>query len=120
MSYFTEVGEVVPLQLWDGLVGWTVAGTQATLAAIEIEPGAVVPEHSHPNEQTGILLRGSLRFRIGAEEKELSPGAMWVIPGDTPHEVTAGPHGAFLVELFSPPRGDWGELPRLEPRTPAL
>ncbi len=119
MSAFFDIREVVPLQIWEGLVGWAVEGDQATLAVIEIEPGTVVPEHSHPNEQTGVLLRGSLTFRIGDETKELAPGAMWVIPGETPHSVTAGPDGAFLAELFSPPRADWGGLPRLEPRPPA-
>jgi quercetin dioxygenase-like cupin family protein len=120
VSHFSEIGGVVPLQVWDGLVAWTVTGDEAALAAIEIDPGAVVPEHDHPNEQTGVLLRGSLRFRIGDEEKELRPGAFWVIPGGTPHTVTAGPEGAFLVELFAPPREDWADLPRLEPRTPEL
>jgi hypothetical protein len=43
---------------------------------------------------------------------------MWVIPGNVPHDVLAGPDGAFLVELFAPPRTDWGQLERLEPRTP--
>jgi quercetin dioxygenase-like cupin family protein len=118
LSYFTEIGEVEPLRIWDGLVGWSVTGDEAALTAIEIEPGVVVPEHQHPNEQTGILLKGSLTFRIGEETRELRPGSMWVIPGATPHTVTAGDDGAFLVELFAPPRTDWGDLPRLSPRTP--
>jgi quercetin dioxygenase-like cupin family protein len=118
MSYFTDIGEVEPLQIWDGLVGWAVTGDEAALTAIEIEPNAVVPEHQHPNEQTGILIKGSLTFRIGEETQELRPGSMWVIPGSTPHNVTAGPDGAFLVELFAPPRTDWGDLPRLAPRQP--
>ena len=77
-----------------------------------------MPEHHHLNEQTGILLRGSMRFRIGDEAKELVPGSTWVIPADVPHAVVAGPEGASLVELFAPPRADWADLERLEPRTP--
>ncbi len=118
MTYFEEISEIEPLQIWDGLVGWAVTGDEAALTAIEIEPNTAVPEHSHPNEQTGMLLRGSLTFRIGEERKELRPGAMWVIPGSVPHDVVAGPEGAFLVELFAPPRTDWGDLPRLAPRRP--
>ena len=118
MSAFRDIGELEPLRIWDGLVGWAAVGEEAALTVIEIEPGAVVPEHSHPNEQTGILLKGSLTFRIGEERRELQPGAMWVIPGGVPHDVVAGPDGAFLVELFAPPRTDWGHLERLTPRTP--
>jgi quercetin dioxygenase-like cupin family protein len=43
---------------------------------------------------------------------------MWVIPADVPHAVHAGPDGAFLVELFAPPRTDWAGLKRLEPAAP--
>jgi hypothetical protein len=32
-----------------------------------------------------------------------------------PHSVHAGPEGAALIELFAPPREDWGGLERLEP-----
>ena len=113
MSHFSDANELEILQIWDGVTGRAVAGAEATLAFIELAPDAVVPEHRHPNEQTGLLLRGSLRFTVGGETKELTPGAMWVIPGDTPHDVVAGPDGATLAELFAPPRADWAGLERL-------
>jgi quercetin dioxygenase-like cupin family protein len=112
MTAFGDVSELDVLQIWEGVTGRAVAGSEATLAYIELEPGTVVPEHRHPNEQTGLLLRGSLTFRIGGETRELAPGAMWVIPGDVPHTVTAGPEGAALAELFAPPREDWAGLER--------
>jgi quercetin dioxygenase-like cupin family protein len=115
MTAFSHLDELERLQIWDGLVGRAVAGKEASLVAIEIEPGTIVPEHRHPNEQTGILVRGTMTFTVGDETKELRPGAMWVIPGDTPHSVQAGPDGAFFVELFAPPREDWGDLERRPP-----
>lgn len=120
MSAFSDANELEILQIWDGVTGRAVAGTEATLALIELVPNAVVPEHRHPNEQTGLLLRGSLRFTVGGETKELKPGAMWVIPGDTPHDVVAGPEGATLAELFAPPRADWAGLERLPARPVTL
>lgn len=115
MTAFSHLDELERLQIWDGLVGRAVAGKEASLVAIEIEPSVTVPEHRHANEQMGILIRGSLSFTVGEETKDLRPGAMWVIPGDTPHSVQAGPDGAFLVELFAPPRDDWGGLERRSP-----
>jgi quercetin dioxygenase-like cupin family protein len=115
MSAFSHIDELEVLQVWDGLIGRAVVGSEASLVVIEIEPGTAVPEHSHPNEQTGILLRGSVTFTVGDETKELRPGAMWVIPGGVPHAVVAGPEPVFLVELFAPPREDWGSLERLPP-----
>jgi quercetin dioxygenase-like cupin family protein len=118
MSAFDDIREIVPLQVWNGVIARAVEGKEATLAAIELDPNIQVPEHHHVNEQTGILLRGTMTFRIGDETKDLVPGSTWVIPPDVPHSVGAGPEGAFLVELFAPPRADWAGLERLEPGTP--
>jgi quercetin dioxygenase-like cupin family protein len=118
MSAFDDIREIVPLKVWEGVIAHAVQGKEATLAALELDPDIEVPEHLHVNEQTGILLRGSVRFTIGEETKDLVPGSTWVIPADVPHSVHAGPEGAFIVELFAPPRADWAGLERLEPRTP--
>jgi quercetin dioxygenase-like cupin family protein len=115
VSYFGDLSKLERLRIWDGLVGRAVVGAEASLVAIEIEPDTDVPQHQHPNEQTGILIQGSLTFTIGGEVRELRPGATWVIPGNVPHSVRSGAEGAALIELFAPPRDDWGGLERLEP-----
>jgi quercetin dioxygenase-like cupin family protein len=118
VSAFDDLSEIVPLQIWAGVVGRAVAGNEATLVALELDPDTKVPEHQHVNEQTGILIRGTLTFTIGDETKALTPGATWVIPANVPHGVHAGPDGAFIIELFAPPRADWDRLERLEPSPP--
>jgi quercetin dioxygenase-like cupin family protein len=55
---------------------------------------------------------------VGDETKELGPGSTWSIPSDVPHEVRAGPEGAVVIDVFAPPRDDWGGVERDEPRTP--
>jgi quercetin dioxygenase-like cupin family protein len=118
VTAFDELRGIAPLKIWDGVIGRAIVGENATLAAIELEPNTVVPEHSHVNEQMGILLSGRLTFRIGDERKALEPGATWVIPANVPHDVEVGPEGAWLVELFAPRRDDWGGLERLAPSPP--
>jgi quercetin dioxygenase-like cupin family protein len=86
-----------------------------TLALIELDPDVAVPEHSHENEQVGLLITGSLTFTIGDEVGEVSPGGFWRILANVPHSVIAGPEGAVLVEVFSPPRHDWAAIPKGEP-----
>jgi quercetin dioxygenase-like cupin family protein len=86
-----------------------------TLALIELDPNAVVPEHSHENEQVGFLVRGSLTFTIGGETGEVVTGSSWRILANVPHSVVAGPEGASLIEVFSPPRHDWEAIPKGEP-----
>jgi unsaturated pyranuronate lyase len=118
MSAFDDIGGSDPLQIWDGVAGWTAEGERVTLALIELEPDSVVPEHSHENEQVGILLKGSMTFRIGDEARDLRPGATWSIPANMPHDVRTGPDGATLVEVFAPGRADWGGLERVAARRP--
>ena len=72
-----------------------------TVGLIELEPGSTVPEHAHDNEQVGMLITGSLDFRVGAETRQLEPGGIWCIPSRVPHTVSAGPKGAVMVEVFS-------------------
>jgi quercetin dioxygenase-like cupin family protein len=118
MSSFADVASIRPLRIWEGVVGRTVHGERVTFSLIELEPGAVVPEHSHANEQVGMVLEGSLSFRIGDEVRECGPGDTWRILGHVPHAVTAGSDGAVIAEVFSPVRDDWHELETEEPRPP--
>lgn len=116
MSAFTDLERAEPQRIWPGLIARSLHGREATLAQIELEPDADVPEHAHENEQIGVLVGGSLSFRIGDERRELRPGEGWVIPANVPHAVTAGPDGAVLFELFAPPRHDWAAHERVRPR----
>jgi quercetin dioxygenase-like cupin family protein len=119
MSAFNDLEEMAPLQIWPGLIARDLTGANATLAQIELEPNIDVPEHAHVNEQIGILLGGSMTFRIGGEARDLRPGGTWIIPAHVPHSVTAGPEGAMLIEVFAPARDDWADREILAPRPPA-
>jgi quercetin dioxygenase-like cupin family protein len=116
MPDLVDLDAIEPLRIWDGVRGRPVEGERITMGVIELDANAHVPEHRHPNEQLGILLRGSMRFRIGDEERELLPGGTWRILADVPHEVHVGPEGAVCIDVFSPPRDDWRALPVAEER----
>jgi quercetin dioxygenase-like cupin family protein len=120
LSAFDEIGALVPQKIWDGVLGRVVQGERITLGVVELDPDSVVPEHAHDNEQLGLVLQGSLAFRIGDERRELATGAMYVIPANTPHEVQTGPDGAVVVDVFAPVREEWEGLERHEraPRWP--
>ena len=81
-------------------------GQNVTVARIRLRRGAVVPMHSHPNEQISMVESGALRFAISGEERILRAGEAVVIPSDAPHMVEAL-EDSLAVDLFSPPREDW-------------
>ena len=118
MSAFRDLGEIEPQRIWDGVVGRTVHGDRITLSYVELEPGIAVPEHSHENEQQGMVLSGSLIFTVGGETRELGPREAWCITSHLPHSVVAGPGGAVILEIFSPVRDDWSGLEPAEAQAP--
>ena len=118
VSAYEKLERIAPLPVWHGIAARVVSGERITLAVVELDPGAVVAEHAHENEQLGLVLRGSMAFRLGGEERELGPGDTWTIPPNTPHDSVAGPEGAVVIDVFAPPRDDWAALEPVERRPP--
>ena len=118
MSGFDDLDRVSPIRITDGIAARSVEGSRITLSVFELDPRSAIPEHAHDNEQVGLCLSGSMRFRIGDEEREVRPGSTWSIPPGVPHEVAVGPDGCIVVEAFAPAREDWAALAREEPRAP--
>ncbi len=117
-SVFASLGEMRPLPIWDGVIGRARHGNELTLAVVELDAGSVIPEHSHVQEQVGLLLEGAVSFRVGRDERHLAPGATWCIPSGVPHEVRVGAGGAVVVEAFAPARDDWRNLDEMVPIAP--
>src|SRR3954453_5585340 len=118
MSAFADLGTLGPQDIWNGVSVRAIHGERITFGVVELDANAVVPEHSHENEQLGMVLSGSLTFRVGDESRELGPGGTWCIPGNVPHEVTAGPDGAVVIDVSPPVRDDWSAFEPQPPRAP--
>ena len=83
-----------------------VHGAKTLLAEFRLASGAVLPRHSHPHEQTGYLVSGSLELTVGDETRLLGPGGSWCIPGDVEPAAVAR-KDCVAIEVFSPPRPDY-------------
>ena len=118
MSAFEDVPAIGPQAIWNGVVVRAVQGDRTTLGVVELAADAVVPEHRHENEQLGMVITGSVTFRVGDETRELGPGGTWRIRANEPHEVHAGPDGAVVIDVFAPARDDWSALEQQEPSPP--
>ena len=67
---------------------------------------AILPEHSHPNEQTGYLIKGKIRLFIAGAVRELVPGDSWNIAKDVVHRAEIL-EDSVAIEVFSPVREDY-------------
>jgi quercetin dioxygenase-like cupin family protein len=83
------------------------AGEHAMLSVVTIAPNARGELHKHPEEQWGLLLEGSGVRVQGGEQISVKKGDFWRTPGNIPHPFHAGPEGARVLDIFSPPRPDY-------------
>ncbi len=81
-------------------------GNRMLLTEFRLRAGSVLPAHAHPHEQTGYLVSGRIRLRIGAEEHDVVPGDSWSIPGGVEHQATIV-EDSVALEVFSPVRDDY-------------
>ena len=86
-----------------------ITGERAMLAHVYLKKGAVVPMHSHDNEQITYVLEGALQFRIGDDGPQdlvVRSGEVLHLPSNVPHEAVAL-EDTIDVDVFTPPRQDW-------------
>ncbi len=86
-----------------------ITGDDMMIAHVYLARGAVVPQHSHHNEQITYILEGALHFWIGtdgSEEVDVRAGEVLHIPSNVPHRAEAL-EDTLDVDVFSPPREDW-------------
>jgi quercetin dioxygenase-like cupin family protein len=101
---------LAPFALADGVRARALFGDDAMLNLVELDAGAIVPEHSHPHEQLGIGLRGLITMVVGGEEHPLGPMDAMHIPSGVVHMGIAGPEGALVIDVFAPVREDFRAL----------
>ena len=81
-------------------------GKKMMLIEWTFEPGAVVPLHQHPHEQTGYVVSGEMLFTIEGVERRVPAGMGYLIPGKMPHSARFETP-TVLVDIFAPPREDY-------------
>jgi quercetin dioxygenase-like cupin family protein len=81
-----------------------VAGSACTVAEYRLEPGRLVPPHTHSREQeVSYVLDGEIGLRIGDGELTATPGCCVVKPQAIPHAFwNPGPAPAHVLEIMSP------------------
>jgi quercetin dioxygenase-like cupin family protein len=94
-------------QLIEGIMIRSYWGEQLTLAVVDLEPDTLLPNHSHPNEQGGIILEGEIDFTIAGKTKRLKTGDLYLIPANVEHSVKTNTDPVRILDIFSPVREDF-------------
>ncbi len=104
---FRHNTEATAVEMFPGVVRRTLSsGDRTTLVEISMDKGADVPDHNHPHEQIGYVVKGRVRFRIDGDVRELRAGDSYLVPGGVTHGVTAIDE-AVCIDCFSPVREEY-------------
>src|ERR1700674_697344 len=93
-------------QLNDKLSRQMISGENATISQLLLKKGAVVPRHSHVNEQYSWIISGALKFVFDDREILVGEGEILLIPAHVAHSAVAL-EDTVDVDIFAPRREDW-------------
>ncbi len=105
MSYFI-LKDMETKKPAEGIEIRVIPGERMTMAFFHMTPGAKIPEHSHPHEQMGTVLKGSIELVIGEEKRIVGEGCAYHVPPNVVHSGRCLHSGSEVLEVFSPPRED--------------
>jgi len=107
MTKVAKLTECGPYELVEGVRMFPFWGEGVMMNLVDLEPNAVVPVHSHPHEQLGLVLRGMQALVVEGVAHELGPMEGYVLPGGVEHSAYCGPDGALVLDVFQPVREDY-------------
>ena len=89
----------------------SVPGREVVQQLVEFQPGVVVDRHTHPGEEVGAILEGTIQLEVaGKPPVTLKAGQGFVVPPNTPHgakNVNSGVSkllATYIVEKGKPLR----------------
>lgn len=104
---FFRLDEAAPASPFEGIEMRGVFGAGASLNVVRLAADAVLPMHSHPHEQIGIVLEGLEVLMVGGAEHLVGPYEAYVVPGGVVHGGRGGPDGCVVIDVFVPGREDY-------------
>jgi len=106
-GYFVTPQDAGQVEMRQGVFRRTMGITdEAMICEFFLEREAVVPPHSHMNDQVGYVVYGKLEMTIGDDVRVCMPGDSYAIPGGIVHSAHALVD-TLIIDAFSPPREDY-------------
>ena len=100
------IANIEPFEISLGFHARCIHTESMTIAFVDVEAGAVLPEHAHVHEQVTNLLEGEFEFVLNGVPIQLQPGDSVSIPSNVPHYGRAITK-CRLLDVFNPVREDF-------------
>ena len=83
-----------------------VAGKEAVLGTVTLSPGAVVALHTHPGDEAGYIVKGTVVWKVrGQPDKTLKAGDSFFNPRGSAHSIVGGADGATVFSTWIVDKG---------------
>jgi quercetin dioxygenase-like cupin family protein len=80
-------------------------GAPISAYIVNAQPGQGPPLHTHPYVEVIFMLEGRATVTLGDETRELSPGAIAVVPANTPHRFVNSGEGVLRqIDVHASPK----------------
>jgi quercetin dioxygenase-like cupin family protein len=97
---------IAPREIIPGFHGRYIHSDEVTQGRVDIDAGALLPQHSHPHQQWTTVLAGRLELTVGGVTHVLQPGHVMYIAPHEPHSARALT-ACRVVDVFHPARQDY-------------
>ena len=103
---FTDLNTLDSHEIIKGFKGRFMHSDNMTASFWQVDKGAILPEHAHPEEQISIVTQGELALTVNGKTKIMTPGKVAVIPSNVVHSGKALTY-CEVTDIFSPLREDY-------------
>ncbi len=101
-----DFSDLKELDLAEGIRARVVNTGNVSVAHVDLDAGAVLPEHTHYHEQVVNVVDGELELTVDGEITILTRGRAMVLPPNVPHSGRAVTD-CYVVDVFHPVREDF-------------
>lgn len=108
---FINLNKLPDLEIAKGINANAVNTDSVTVLHVRIEKGALLPEHSHHNEQVVNVIDGELELIVKGKNYLLKPGRVMVLEPNVVHSGRAI-SACKVIDVFHPARKDFADYPR--------
>jgi quercetin dioxygenase-like cupin family protein len=106
-GYFMAAQDAGQVEMFPGVHRRTMGTTdEVMLCEFFLQRDAIVPPHSHKNDQIGYVVMGRIEMTIGGQTCICHQGDSYAVPCGITHSAKAL-IDSVVVDAFSPPRDDY-------------
>jgi len=103
---FVKLKDLPRLEIAKGIRANAITTETVTVLHVKIDEDALLPEHSHYNEQVVNVIKGELELNVEGENYILKPGTSMILE---PNQVHSGRaiSACKVIDVFHPARKDF-------------